>query len=467
MTNSQQTFARFVQATSRVTEPIMRRKLLWLLFVLVAFAYSSLSILRHQHFTSTAYDLGIFDQVIWHYSNFQTPYSSVRSNLLTENLLGDHFHPILILLAPIYWFTDRVEALLVAQALLFAIPIVPIYLFTEKRLGKFAGFMFALSYSIFWGIQTAVEFDFHEIAFAVPLIALAIYFVDEEKWTPYFVCLVLLLLTKENLSVLVFFFGVYLLAIRHFKQGLISMAAGVMWFFLSLKLFIPFFVEPMTTRGEQRRYYRYWNYTKFGPGPFSALATIIKNPWLVIQTLFSPAEKLQTYWYTFHPFLFLSFFSPLFLLAIPLVAERFLSDSANLWAVNFHYTAVLVPILVMSSVDGLARITRRLKRIKPAYIIIPVSCLVLLLNARMFSQFPLYRLTVPEFWRLSSSDLAGRKAIALIPPAASVTTQGPITPHLSHRRMIYVLHPGIRIPDSECAQPRSAPALWSRWPRSA
>lgn len=448
MTRFSQMLASLAHRVRQSVAKLKERRFLWLLVLLVTTMYASLSILRHLHFTSTAYDLGIFDQAVWQYSKFNLPYSSVRSNLLTENLLGDHFHPILALLAPLYWLVDSVIALLVAQALLFATAIVPIFLFTEKRLGKVAAYLFALSYAIFWGIQNAVEFDFHEIAFAVPLIALAIYFIDEKKWTAYFVCLALLLLTKENLSILVFFFGVYLIVLRQFKRGLISMGAGVVWFFAAVKILIPLFIEPLTATGE-RRFYRYWNYSRFGADPWSAFVTVIKNPLLLIETFVSPRVKLHTYWYIFHPFLFLSFISPVFILAIPLLAERFLSDGEHFWGTNYHYTAVLAPILVMTSVDGLARIARQLKGSKATWLIISASSIVLLLNLLLIPKFPLWDLTTPSHWQLSRSDTIGRRAISLIPPDASVLAQGPIAPHLSHRRMIYVLHQTVTLPDSD------------------
>jgi uncharacterized membrane protein len=450
-TNSfKQMFTRFVQALSRVGGTFRQRKFLWLLVLIVAVVYSSLSILRHRHFTSSAYDLGIFDQAIWQYSRFHAPYTSIRSNLLTENLLGDHFHPILILLAPLYWLTNSVEALLAAQAALFAIAIVPIFLFTEKRLGKVAGYLFALSYSIFWGIQKAVEFDFHEVAFAVPLIALLIYFVDEKRWRAYFICLVLLLLTKESFSVTVFFFGVYLLATRQLKQGLISMGAGVVWFFAAIKVFLPFFIGPTAMRANRvGSYYRYWSYNQFGTNPWSAFKTIARDPLLVIRTLFSPGTKLYTYWYIFHPFLFLAFFSPLFILAIPLIAERFLSENSQFWGTDFHYSATLAVVVVMASVDSLARVTRRIKKIDSRYLVIPVGITVLLVNLYLLPRFPLWNLTHAEYWQLSSSDLAGREAVSLIPPAASVAAQAAITPHLSHRRLIFMLNPLTVIPDSD------------------
>src|SRR6185436_13639913 len=382
MDSPAQQFARVMKVLTVAGAALKRRKFVWLLVLTVTIAYSVLGILRHRHFGSGAYDLGIFDQAIWQYSRFRAPFVTVRSNLLTENLLGDHFHPILMLLVPVYWLTDRVEALLVAQALLFAIAAVPIFLFTEKRLGPVAGYLIAISYSIFWGIQKAAEFDFHEIAFAVPLIALAIYLIDEKRWTAYFVCLGLLLLTKENLSVTVVFFGVYLLVIRQVKQGLISMAAGVVWFFAVFKVFIPFFEpEKITARVNPiNSYNRNWSYNQFGSSPFSALKTIVTRPLFLIETLFSPAAKLQTYWYTFHPFLFLAFLSPIFILAIPLIAERFLSQGPQFWGMNYHYSAVITPVVVMASVDGLARITRRLKQENRRYVSIGLCGLVLAIN---------------------------------------------------------------------------------------
>jgi uncharacterized membrane protein len=450
MKKIKQTSARLLERLKPLRAALWRRRWLWLLVLVVAAAYSALSVLRHRHFESSAYDLGIFDQAVWQYSQFRAPLDSVRSNLLTENLLGDHFHPVLALLAPLFWIYDNVEALLVAQAALFALAIVPIFLFTEKRLGKWAAYLFSVSYAIYWGVQKAVEFDFHEIAIAVPLIALAIYLIDEKRWAAYFVCIFLLLMTKENLSLLVLFFGVYLIIIKEYRRGLISAGAGVVWFFVATKVLIPLLIEPLSTLVDRpNNYYRYWSYNQFGSGPFGALKTILTNPWMVVRTLFSPGAKLQTYWYTFYPFLFLSFVSPLFVLAVPLLAERFLSEVESRWVMDFHYTATFVPILVMASADGLHRLARLLKREHARYLVPAASCLILAPNLQLLPRFPLWNLTSTEFRSLKQSDRVGQTAVSLIPAGASVLAQGPITPHLSHRRAIFVLNPLVILPDCD------------------
>lgn len=427
---------------SNLVEALKRRWPALLIMLPAATLYSSLSILRHRHFSSSAFDLGIFDQVVWLYSRLESPYITMRANLLNEHALGDHFHPILVSLVPLYWLTDRVESLLLAQAFLFSVAVLPIFLFAEKRLGRWPASLFALSYAVFWGVQQAVEFDFHEVAFAVPLTAFAIYFIDEKRWGRYWFCACLLLLTKENLSVTVAFFGLYLISLREVRRGLMSLCGGLIWFALVMGVLMPYF------RGQGS--YHYWTYIQFGPDFPSALKSILRNPLLVVEVLFSPAAKLRSYWYTFYPFLGLSFISPLFIVMIPLLLERFLSGQPNYWSMHYHYSAVISPVLAMAAADGLSRLIRfcGIERLKSA---IGTLCgvVILLLNLHLLPAQPLWKLTDGGYWRLSQSDLTGRRAVSMIPPEASVAAQAPIVPHLSHRRHIFLLaYNLVTIPDA-------------------
>ncbi|PIU02220.1 hypothetical protein COT66_01120, partial [Candidatus Shapirobacteria bacterium CG09_land_8_20_14_0_10_49_15] len=75
-------------------------------------AYAILSILRHNHFQSGGFDLGIYDQAVWQYANFLNPYNTVK----TSHILGDHLTLTLPLLAPLFWLWDDVRSLLIFQA---------------------------------------------------------------------------------------------------------------------------------------------------------------------------------------------------------------------------------------------------------------------------------------------------------------------------------------------------------------
>lgn len=192
-----------VDVSSRGPRESLRRQH-WLLCVLVLFgvvAYSAFSLVRHGHFESGGYDLGLFDQAIWHYSRFEAPVSTIYL-AGPANVLSDHFSPILVVLVPFYWLWDNIDVLLIAQALLLAFAAVPIWLFVRRRLGVVPAYCFAGAYLAYWGILQTVAFDFHEVAFAVPLIAFAILFADQERWRWFFGCVFVLLLVKEDLAIL-------------------------------------------------------------------------------------------------------------------------------------------------------------------------------------------------------------------------------------------------------------------------
>lgn len=65
----------------------------------MAILYSTYSLLRHWHYSSSGYDLGIFDQAMWHYSRFEIPRNTIADY---PHILAEHFHPILLILVPFY-----------------------------------------------------------------------------------------------------------------------------------------------------------------------------------------------------------------------------------------------------------------------------------------------------------------------------------------------------------------------------
>lgn len=401
------------------------------LILLISFffflVYSALSIFKHLHFDSHAFDLGIFDQAIWHYSRFELPTSTIRG---FENLLGDHFHPILILAAPLFWIWNDTRMLLLLQAALIAGSGIPVFLVAKQFFGRASAAFWTIAYYLFWGLQNAVAYDFHEIAFAVPLIAWGCYFVINKKWGFAAISVLPLLLVKEDLTFLVASFGIVFLLDRQWRLGVLLALSGGLWFLLVTKVLIPFI--------NGGRKFGYWTYTQFGPDPFSAAATAFKRPLFVLENLFYPKAKLKTGFYFFAPFLFLPLLSPLIILAVPLVAERFLSTNQNYWFLDFHYTATLSPIVAIAGIDSLSRLSKIFKKRHMAEV---ASVAVMLISVYLLPRFPLSRLTQIDYWRLSQSDQIGQQMLEMIPDEASVVAQDTISPHLTHRKEIYELYP--------------------------
>jgi uncharacterized membrane protein len=83
------------------------------------FAYSTMSIYQYNTFKSGV-DLAIYDQTVKGYANLDAPYLPIKAQL-PFNALGDHFTPIVTLLAPVYRVFPDVRTLLISQAALLAI----------------------------------------------------------------------------------------------------------------------------------------------------------------------------------------------------------------------------------------------------------------------------------------------------------------------------------------------------------
>ncbi|ETJ43905.1 Integral membrane protein, partial [human gut metagenome] len=90
--------------------------------------------------------------------------------------------PILVLLAPAWWIAPSPLTLLIVQDLLLAVSAWPLTRLATRCLGAVGGTLLGLVYVLSWGLQTAVAAQFHEIAFAVPLLAWASAAFAEDHW---------------------------------------------------------------------------------------------------------------------------------------------------------------------------------------------------------------------------------------------------------------------------------------------
>lgn len=339
-----------------------------LLAAALAAVYSLYALLRLHTFRTSTYDLVIFDQAVRSYSHLKPPIAPVKGvhNGFGPDFstLGDHFSPILALIAPLYKLHDGPATLLVAQAVLFALAIVPIWRFTRRRLGRTAALCASLAYALSWPIAEALRFDFHEVAFAPLLTAVAIERFDAGRRWHAAVAAVLLLLVKEDTGLLVAGFGLYLLAscpttrldrtwVRRGDRplGAALVVLGVTTTAVLTRAVIPAF-------GGNGNYY--FAYTDFGHNMTSAVLHVLTHPWDAVTALGTPPEKLGTMVLLVLPFLLLPLVSPLTLVVVPPLLERMLSGKFdNWWAPHYHYNAFLVAVLVLAGVDAATRLQVR------------------------------------------------------------------------------------------------------------
>lgn len=414
-------------AVRGVRQGLFREPALLALVALTALLEAIASVIRHVNLGS-GLDLAIFDQAIWHYSRFQAPFSSIH----VENLLGDHFHPLIAVLAPLYWLWSDPRMLVIAQAVLVAASIIPVFLFAEPRLGRAGAYLLAGAYAAFWGLQVGALYDFHEVAFAPLLIALTILFADRRRWGWFWLTVVLLLGVKEDLSIYVVFLGLYLLTLREFRHGLALIVVGVAWYELATRVFIPHFSN---TGG-----YAYWSYSALGKNLPDAIWTLVSHPWRLFTVGLSTPEKRHTVFALFAPFLLLSLPSRLIILALPLLAERFLSSNQAMWGTHFHYSLAIAPVLAMGAAAGLSGLTVRLSNRRRTAVVIGAACAMLAASiavTRINSpDSALAEITTPSFYNAPTYAPAAYRALRRVPSGASLATTDNLLAHASERDQI-------------------------------
>jgi uncharacterized membrane protein len=415
-----------------------RVDLTWLLALgsalLATVGYAAASIERHERFGSNAFDLGIYDQTIWGYSRFHAAWDNTV--LETPNLLGNHFQPILVALAPLYWVWDDVRVLLVAQAVFLAAASLPLFAWARAELGRWPALVFQAGYLVYWPVLAGALYDFHDTALAAPAISLAVFGLVTRRFALVLAGSVLALLTREELALTVAVIAVYAAAVGlRRRESLALAAASVAWLVVAVKALIPWFSGSA---------YVHWFYPALGSGPGSALVHVVTHPIDTVRLFFSPHAKRVALANLLAPWLLLPLLSPLALLALPNLAARFLSDKPSYWSQGFHYSLMIAPVLAFAAVDAVRRLA---PHVSWRFFPLALGCLALLVGA-----YWNFRRLQPlaELDRLPPQSVAAemQRCLDRIPPDASVAATSALVPHLAHRRRIELLD-STRLPDTD------------------
>lgn len=318
----------------------------------VAALYISFSLAQWRTLSDPSWDLAIFTEAAQAYSRFEAPIVPIKGP--GYNLLGDHFHPILILLGPIFRFFPSAFTLLIVQDLLIAASVLPIARLAQRFLGRGGAVLVGLAYGLGWGLQGAVAAQFHEVCVAVPLLACAGAAFVERRWGACMAWLAPVILVKEDLGLTVFVAGLALAWRRRGedRSGMLASLAyalfGIVAFVVTVKLFLPA-MNPAGT----------WAYSldgsATGAGTAMAGATAARAVPSLWQILAVPSVKIVTLAVLLAGAGVVGARSPWFALVLPTLAWRFAGsvDAYYQWS-SWHYNAVLVPIAACALLDVIA-----------------------------------------------------------------------------------------------------------------
>src|SRR3989344_5743693 len=194
-------------------------------------AYLTLTLVKHAHFW-TGYDLSIENQIVWEFSRFMSPISTVNAYAFTP-VFYDHVEFVYALIAPFYWILPDARMLIILQTIAVILSGIPIYLLSKKyKINNFLSLAFLISYYMFFGVQNALWSDVHSLTFGILFLTFFIYFLDSRKTKATVLFFILALTSKEDIGLMTFFISfVYFLKTR-WKFNLFVMMVSFIYVFV-------------------------------------------------------------------------------------------------------------------------------------------------------------------------------------------------------------------------------------------
>jgi uncharacterized membrane protein len=320
-----------------------------------------------------------------------------------------------------------VEVLLVVQAALVAWSALVVTRCAMRRLGPRDGVCLGIAYAFSWGVQQMIGSDFHEVAFELPLIALAMAAYLDGRWTSAAAWSLPLLLVKEDMGLTLFVFGLILIR-RDRRVGSVLCLIGPIAVALTLFVVIPHF----TMSGTLGR-------VGFGTDQGGGFGVLLTHPWEIPVKLVLPPVKIVTVFMMLLPTVFLAVRSPLVLLVVPTLLWRFASNTPNYWGLEWHYSAVLMPIVFIALVDVLSSPSRRRPSPRIRLLMSGAPRIALALAVLCSALLPLHRLLAPGFWHTPPHVSAADHAVERIPSGVLVAATNRLVPHLVDKATVYPL----------------------------
>lgn len=416
--------------------------------------FTILAVLRYRAFYSYEWtDLAGINQVIW-----STAHGGWFFQSVTGQYFMGHFQPVLALLCVPYFVVPRVTTLFFLIALAVGLGAVPVFLIARRVLSPRAGILWAWTYLLYSPLHNVTLTDFRPVVFCIPCLLAALYVFERKRFGWFCAWSVAAVFCQENIGLCVAFLGLYALwRRRSLKWVLTPILLGTLWFALCTRVLMPmFFGDVMYPFGG---YLFLWIGDK---GAGALVAKILKNP-LQFAALALSSSRVQLLIKCFWPLCFLPFVSPIVML-VPAASwfQLLMVQHSALHAVRIHWLAPMIPVFFFAAIMGSRRLlwlTRRLKwarsmraRASAALIAAPLVASALsnlgpnslaqtsgsrpTHNPRVAYVTSLYD---PVLYTMEDEDRVAWRALAAVPPDASVAASADLMPALSHRKILYEL----------------------------
>lgn len=437
-------FATRLVAATRM-ESVKIKRISLILVVCGASAYALytgyLTILNHYRFGTGAYDLAIYDNLMFNALDGNPFRSTVLFGDRGGNSLSTHSEYGMVLFLPFYALYPSAETLLALQALLFGLAAVPLYLFALTQLPRWQALVLAGAYLLYAPLHGAQFYDFHWLPLTTFFQFLLYWSIARYKnWVTLFAVLVLFSL-REDVAPGIALVGLYLMiGGGRARLGALLAVSSSVWFALNKFVIMPALgswwfdqlYKGLIAPGEQ--------------GWGSIIRTMLTNPLFVLTTVFTQ-PKLEYALHLLAPLAFLPIRKPrlLWLLLPGFLFTLMTTDYYATTSIAFQYTTHWIPYLFAAVVIVLRALNEIAERRAAAALLALVFAVtshtaiygvVIAPSSFVGGILPIhFSLTDEEREHLNKVE----RLISMIPPRASVTSTDFEAPHLSNRPDLFAI----------------------------
>lgn len=409
--------------------------------VVCAGMISAITCLRYCTFSSPNYDFGIFCNMFHNMGETLLPTVSCERDQLLSHF-AVHISPTYYLILPFYWLFPSPLTLQIAQAVILASGIIPLYrLARHFKLSPAVTAVLCVMYAAYPPLTTGCFYDIHENCFLAPLL-LWVFALYEEKrywWMLLPACLVLA--TKEDAAVYLVFFAIYLLfSRRDWKRGLPMGIVAAVYFGAAILILESF--------GDGVMFGRYTALFTTEKETGGLISTLLRDPGFFLEQLADSGTASQKLKWLLEMLLPLGLllwtprgkYSRLWLL-VPLLLNL-LTQYVYLFDTGFQYSFSAIPFLFYLLVQNAADSTPRFRRDQLLFAVVTTVLMYTMIVVPTLTYYKdIYKENRETYARIE-------EILDTVPDDASVIATTWFVPHLADRTHIYEeeYHP---VPDTD------------------
>ncbi|HEY5373522.1 MAG TPA: DUF2079 domain-containing protein [Polyangiaceae bacterium] len=400
------------------------------------------TVLRHRLIQSTAFDLGIYDNLMFNVIHGRFFKSPVLFGPGKFSYIAGHAEYVMVLFAPLYALKPGSETLLWMQAAFLGGAAIPLFLFARQFLTRASATLISLAYLMFAPLHGPNFYDFHWLPVAIFFYFWLFYAIATRKTWLSVLMLLVLFATREDIAVGLAMLGVFLFVTgARVRFGLVLTLVSGIWFGIN-----KFIIMPHAGAWWFENIYA----ELFADGKSSygsVILTLASNPVFALTTLIRE-NKLAYGFHMVAPLAFLPLRKPAFVLLLVPGAFFTLLTTAY-WptvSIAFQYTSHWIPYLFLAVVlslwlfkfeaDGRAKFHAAMITLVFAVLAHSYNFGAILQREGVVGGFSRVQFT------MSDAELKRYQAmmqeVAMIPKDASVAAGEYMNPHISARKDAYV-----------------------------